>query len=70
MKKAALGLLSLAFFAGSAFFCYYTVRLIYINVSGQVAHRAGGMYIGFVAFPLATIIFGGLGWLCIRASRT
>jgi hypothetical protein len=50
------------------FFCWYTVRLIYINlaVAGVAEHRQTGMYLGAVAFPLASIIFG---WLCLRSIR-
>jgi hypothetical protein len=50
------------------FFCYYTIRLIYINIAvpGVAAHRQSGMYIGFAAFPLATIAFG---WICLRCLR-
>ena len=53
------------------FFIYYTVRLIYINftMADVAAHRTGGMLIGAIAFPLATIIFGLLCWLCFRKAR-
>ena len=46
----------------AAFFTYYTLRLIYINVAvaGVAENRRPGMYIGFVAFPVAAICFGWL----------
>jgi hypothetical protein len=42
--------------------------LAYINmaVAGVAAHRRSGMYVGFVAFPVAMIVFGWLSALCWR----
>jgi hypothetical protein len=52
------------------FFVYYTVRLVYVNLTMSAeevpTHRTAGMLIGAVAFPLAAIIFGLLSWLCFR----
>ena len=52
------------------FFIYYTVRLIYVNLmmntEEAAAHRAGGMLIGAIAFPLAAIVFGLISWFCFR----
>ena len=57
----------------SLFFIYYTVLLIYKNVSASAedaaAHRTGGMLIGAIAFPLAAIIFGLISWFCFKRSR-
>lgn len=52
----------------SLFFFYYTARLIYINltVAESAARRSGGMLIGAIAFPLASIIFGFIGWFCFK----
>jgi len=51
----------------STFFAYYTLRLIYINLAGEVgSRRNSGMYIGAVAFPLATLMFGWIGLRCLR----
>jgi hypothetical protein len=67
-KTVALGLLGVLLAAPAIFFAYYTVRLIYINFAapGVAAHRQSGMYIGAVAFPLATLVFG---WLSVRCFR-
>lgn len=57
--------LAVAFGFASAFFCYYSVRLAYLNVAGLVPadRRTSGMLIGAVAFPVAAILFG---WLALR----
>jgi hypothetical protein len=43
----------------SAFFIFYTIRLLYIT-KGLTVIRAGGegTYIGAVAFPLIALLFG------------
>ena len=53
------------------FFAWYTARLIYVNITMEdaAAHRTGGMLIGAVAFPLATLIFGAISWFCWKRSR-
>lgn len=53
------------------FFLFYTLRLIYVNltVPDIAARRSFGMYVGFVAFPLAALIFGWIGWRCLKALR-
>lgn len=52
----------IAFAFPSLFFIFYTVLLIYKNVSAPAeeaaVHRTGGMLIGAIAFPLAAIFFG------------
>ena len=54
------------------FFTYYTVRLIYVNLtmnsSEAAAHRTGGMLIGAIAFPLAAVVFGFISWWFFRKS--
>jgi hypothetical protein len=62
MMMVAAGLLS-------AFFCYYTIRLAYVNVAvpATAAHRGHGMLIGAVAFPAAAAIFGWIAWRCGRS---
>ena len=54
----------------ATFFTYYTVRLIYINlaVAGVSERRQWGMFVGFVAFPAAAIVFGWLSLLSWRKS--
>jgi hypothetical protein len=67
-KTVAFGLPGALLAAPAIFFAYYTARLIYINFAtpGVAAHRQSGMYIGSVAFPLATLIFA---WLSVRCFR-
>jgi hypothetical protein len=64
-------LLGLLFVAPCAFFAWYTARLLYINltVPSVASHRQAGMYIGAVAFPLATLVFGWLSFQCFKKSR-
>ncbi len=61
-------LLGVIFALLAAFFAYYTVRLIYINLTVAGIARRSGMYIGFVAFPALTIVFGWLSARCWRHS--
>lgn len=67
-KSILFAIVSIGSFAGCAFFTYYTVRLIYVNltVAGISQRRQPGMYIGAVAFPLISIT---LGYLCFRCAR-
>lgn len=59
--------LAVLFFAISAFFVFYTVRLLV--VTGGLAHtRAGGhgAYVGAIVFPILAVAFAWLGkraWL-------
>ena len=74
MTKAIFLITGLVFLAPCLFFLYYTVRLIYINLTmsaaDAAAHRTGGMLIGAIAFPLAVIVFGALSWFCFRSALT
>ena len=71
IKLVFFGLLGTALGLLSLFFLYYTVRLIYLNLTmpDVAAHRSFGMYIGFVAFPVATLIFGGISLFCFKRLR-
>ena len=66
VKRVILGLFSLITGAACLFFAWYTIRLAWINiaVAGAAQHRQTGMYIGAVAFPVATLLFGYLTWRC------
>jgi len=66
MWKLLAGLFALP----ALFFAYYTGRLIYINiVVAEVAqHRQFGMYIGFLAFLTAVLVFSWLSLKCWRRS--
>lgn len=54
----------LAFVPPCLFFTWYTVRLIWLNLTRDdiAAFRSYGMLIGAIAFPLAAIIFGVISW--------
>jgi hypothetical protein len=67
------------FLAACLFFAYYTLRLVYINVTDTAVrqHRQAGMYIGAVAFPVAAVLFGWISFRCgrlvgqrVRANRS
>lgn len=66
MKRALLRLVSVVSALASLFFAWYTVRLIWVNlfVAGAAQHRQTGMYIGAVAFPIATMAFGYISRRC------
>jgi hypothetical protein len=70
MTKTIYMIVGLLFAAPCLFFIYYTVRLIYVNMTmiadDAAIHRTGGMLIGAIAFPLAAIIFGAISWFCFR----
>lgn len=73
----AKGLFLAAFGVAAAFPClffgYYTVRLIYVNITASAeeaaVHRSGGMLIGAIVFPVAAIVFGLISWFLINKAR-
>ena len=70
--KIVFAICGFIFAVPSVFFAYYTLLLIYKNLTMEdaAAHRTGGMLIGAIAFPLAAIIFGFISWFFIdRAWR-
>ena len=71
-RQVLFTLLGLLLAAPCAFFAWYTARLLYINltVPSVAGHRQPGMYIGAVAFPLATLVFGWLSFRCFKKGRT
>lgn len=62
ISRIVLAAFSLAFAVPCLFFTYYTIRLIWVNLTASAgdaaAHRTSGMLIGAIAFPLAAIVFG------------
>ncbi len=66
INKVLFAVCGVAFALPSLFFAWYTVRLIYVNLTmsaaDAAAHRTGGMLIGAAAFPLAAIIFALVSW--------
>lgn len=62
----------IAALAPCIFFGWYSARLLYVNLTmtseEAATHRTSGMLVGAVAFPLATLIFGLIAWLCLRSA--
>ena len=50
------------------FFIFYTVRLIYLNLTMEnaAAYRSVGMLIGAIVFPLAAIFFSWISLYFLR----
>jgi len=67
LNKILFVVCGVAFAAPCLFFAWYTVRLIYVNLTmsaeDAAAHRTGGMLIGAIAFPLLSIICGVISGL-------
>jgi hypothetical protein len=62
----AAGLLGLL----SAFFVFYTIRLLYVTHGLQTIRAGGqGAYIGAIVFPVLALLLGWGAWLCVRALR-
>lgn len=70
MRRALLSCVALILGLLSAFFVFYTARLLYVT-RGLRATRAGGQgaYVGAVAFPLLAILLGWGAWRCVRNLR-
>ena len=70
MTRTFLIIIGLIFAASCLFFVYYTIRLVYVNLTMSAdeaaVHRTGGMLIGAVAFPAAAIVFGAISWFCFN----
>ena len=59
----------LALIAGfiSAFFVFYTIRLLVVTgFLTRTRAGGGGAFVGAIAFPVLTLFFG---WLAVRAWR-
>ncbi len=68
---SAMRTLAIVLFALSAFFIFYTVRLL--AVTGALTHtRPGGQggYIGAVVFPLLAAVFAWTGVRCWLRGRS
>jgi hypothetical protein len=69
-KRILFSVCGVAFAAPALFFSYYTLRLLYLNVTMSAdeaeAHRTGGMLIGAVAFPVAAVMCGLLSWIFLK----
>ena len=69
-RPILLLIVSLPLFAGCLFFAYYTLRLLYVNLttSNISQHRQPGMYIGAIAFPVISLALGYLGFRGAKAA--
>ena len=69
-RSAIFGLAAILFALASAFFVFYTARLLYIT-HGLTVTRAGGQgaYVGAIVFPVLALLFGWGAWRCVRSIR-
>ena len=69
-RRIVLILAAAALALASAFFIFYTARLLVVT-RGLRATRAGGggAYIGAVVFPLLAVLLGWGGWRIVRTLR-
>ena len=72
INRVLFGVCGVTFAIPSLFFGYYSLRLLYLNLTmtDPMAHWSFGMLIGAIAFPLATIIFGLISWWFFKRART
>lgn len=62
--------IAVALAAVSAFFVFYTARLLVVtHFLQQTRAGGGGAYIGAVAFPVLAIAFGWAGRQCWRRAK-
>ena len=69
-RSVVCGLAATLLALASAFFVFYTARLLYVT-HGLRATRAGGQgaYVGAVVFPLLALVFSWGAWRFGRAIR-
>jgi hypothetical protein len=54
----------------SAFFIFYTIRLLVVTKLLTAIHTGGqGAYIGALAFPIMAIICGFLAWKSLKEAK-
>ena len=54
----------------SAFFIFYTVRLLWVTRLLTAIHTGGqGAYIGALAFPILAAVCGFLGWRSFKEGK-
>ncbi len=70
MRSVIFGIAAILLALASAFFVFYTVRLLYVTNLLRTT-RAGrqGAYIGAIVFPLLALLFGWGAWRCARIIR-
>ena len=69
-RSAVCGLAAILLALASAFFVFYTTRLLYVT-NGLRTTRAGGQgaYVGAIVFPLLALVFGWCAWRIVRVAR-
>jgi hypothetical protein len=70
IRNGLLTSIGAVFACASLFFCYYTLRLVYLGATGRIdaAHRTAGLHIGAAVFPIASFGFGWLGLACLKSA--
>jgi hypothetical protein len=69
-QRLLLYTLSVLFAGVSAFFVFYTIRLLYVT-HGLRATRPGGLgaYIGALVFPALAVGCAWVSWRCTKRAR-
>jgi TRAP-type C4-dicarboxylate transport system permease small subunit len=72
LKSALLTCLGTLSACASLFFCYYMLRLAYLDATGAIdaAHRTAGLHIGAAVFPVAAFGFGWISLACFSLTST
>lgn len=72
INKVLFAVCGLTFAIPSLFFGYYSLRLLYLNLTmtDPMAHWSFGLLIGAIAFPLATLILGLISYWFFKKSRS
>lgn len=72
INRVLFAICGVAFSIPCLFFGYYSLRLLYVNLTmpDPMAHWSFGMLIGAIAFPLATLVFGLISYWFFKQSRS
>ena len=69
-RSVILGFAAVLLALLSAFFVFYTARLLYVTEGLRLIRSDGrGAYIGALVFPILALLFGWGAWRCARAFR-
>ena len=70
MRAATFGIAAIFLALASAFFVFYTARLLYVTNLLRTTRAGGqGAYIGAIVFPLLALLLGWGAWRCVRIIR-
>ena len=69
-RSVVFSLAAIVLALASAFFVFYTARLLYVT-NGLRATRVGGQgaYVGAIVFPILALLFGWSAWRIARVAR-